>query len=133
MAVGEVETRSRELLLDSDYRCEGILAADSRGTCQRSRVFRAARGGKAQGMTEQEIRAMKKEARELRKCLENLTMTVRQFIHLLDSEMKNPSDVARGRRIAKLQNSLEWVNDHARFLTLREDLIKPKKMKPIVE
>jgi len=84
-------------------------------------------------MTEQEIRAMKKEARELRKCLENLTMTVRQFIHLLDSEMKNPSDVARGRRIAKLQNSLEWVNDHARFLTLREDLIKPKKMKPIVE
>ncbi len=37
--------------------------------------------------TDRQIRALKKEASELRKCLEHLTMSVRQYAAWMDSEM----------------------------------------------
>lgn len=86
---------------------------------------------KSEPLTEPQIKALKKETRELRKGLEALTMAVRQFSAWLDIEMRKPSDAKRGSRIAKVLNSLEYINDSLRFGTLREDFRKPKKMKPI--
>lgn len=55
----------------------------------------------------------KKEARELRKHLKVITEGVVQFLQWLDAEMKKPSSVERGQRIAQAAGALELANDQA--------------------
>lgn len=59
-----------------------------------------------------------KQGRNLRANLEMLTNTVIEFVAYLDAEMKMPSTVERGRRIAKIRNALVFNNDRARHFGL---------------
>jgi hypothetical protein len=67
------------------------------------------------------LRQARSEARKLRDSLTTLTTTVMQILGHLDNEMKKPSTVARGRRIAVLCNHLEIANDSARYFGLGID------------
>ncbi len=68
-----------------------------------------------------------KECKKLRKYLQDLTKNVKVCLNALDEEMKKPSDVERGRRIAKICNALEMANDQARYFGLGIDYRKDKK------
>ncbi len=68
-----------------------------------------------------------KSRNELKKHLVDLTNAVMKSIEVLDVEMKSPSDVDRGRRIAKICNYLEMANDSARYFGLGIDYRKDKK------
>ncbi len=56
------------------------------------------------------------------RALKALTRDVRAFLLLLDGEMKKPSTVERGKKIAALSNALELANDKVRRFTLNESL-----------
>lgn len=64
--------------------------------------------------------AEKRKTRELRKHLRDLTETVRRCLIALDAEMKEPSTVQRGSRIAAISNALNLQNDIARRFGLGE-------------
>lgn len=66
-------------------------------------------------MNEPTIRDVMRQLRERTKYLRNLTVQVEQFLALMDSEMKKPSDAERGRRIARACNALEMANDGAKL------------------
>lgn len=57
--------------------------------------------------------AERRKARELKKHLRDLTATVSQCLAALDAEMKEPSTVQRGSRIANISNALNLQNDIA--------------------
>ena len=59
-----------------------------------------------------------KAERELRKHLRDLITTCEATIAALDTEMKKPSDVNRGKRIAALCNALEMQKDVAKHFGL---------------
>jgi hypothetical protein len=59
--------------------------------------------------------------RELKKYLRDLTDAVRLHVQLLDEEMLRPADHERGKRVARLSNDLELVNDRARYFALGVD------------
>lgn len=61
------------------------------------------------------------DARKLRKSLKELTSYVKDFLVLLDHEMRKPSSVERGRRIGELARKLELKNDMVRRYTLELD------------
>lgn len=62
----------------------------------------------------QDLAQSKRELRETRKHLKDLTGTVEAFLRLLDVEMRSPSNPARGSRIADLANKLNLANDIAK-------------------
>lgn len=68
----------------------------------------------------------KREIRNLKKHLKELTTTVRRCIDALDAELQKPSSVERGSRIAAITNALELANDSARHFGLGEPLKKGK-------
>jgi len=79
-----------------------------------------------------EIKELKKTIRKQREALEKLTTSNIQFINWIDAEMKRPSDVERGKRVAQATNSLELVNDGVMHFTLdysfkKINLLKGKK------
>jgi len=65
--------------------------------------------------------------KKMRNALVVLTEAVKKHVAALDAEMKLPSDIERGKRIAKLINALELDNDAARYLTLNVDYRRDKK------
>jgi hypothetical protein len=67
------------------------------------------------------LRQARSEARKLRDSLTTLTTTVLNFLGHLDREMKKPSTVERGERIAVLCNAVEMANDSARYFGLGID------------
>jgi hypothetical protein len=67
------------------------------------------------------------EARKLRSHLNELTAAVGKHLRALDAEMKKPSDVERGKRIAALANDLDLANDRARYFGLGVDYRRDKK------
>jgi hypothetical protein len=71
--------------------------------------------------------AWKREAIKQRKALVEVTESVHAFLRALDDEMKTPSTAERGRRVAQLSNTLELVNDHARYFALGVDYRTAKK------
>lgn len=73
---------------------------------------------------------MQTDTRKLKHALVTLTKEVATFLLILDREMRGPSTVERGKRIAAISNSLEMVNDKIRFFTLNEDWRKIKGAKP---
>lgn len=76
---------------------------------------------------QQEIKALKRQNRELKKHLKDLTILVSNYLKNLDVVMKEPSTVERGRKIANLANSLDFFNDSARYFGLGVDFRKDKK------
>ncbi len=68
-----------------------------------------------------ELRAARKQVKELREYLAILVTNVEATLTLLDAEMAKPSDVERGRRIAKLINGLEMAKDRAKRFGLKID------------
>lgn len=61
-----------------------------------------------------ELRRKKHELRAMKKHLRDLSAVVGQCVTALDAEMKQPSTVARGSRIANITNALQLQNDIAR-------------------
>ena len=68
-----------------------------------------------------------KEERKLRKHLKRLTNDILLFLDALDKEMKKPSTSERGKRIAKLCNSMDMENDEARYFGLGVDFRRDNK------
>ena len=63
------------------------------------------------------------------KSLRALVENVQAVIRWLDAEMVKPSDVNRGRRIAKVTNALEMEIDKIRYFTLGVDYRTDNKRK----
>jgi hypothetical protein len=77
--------------------------------------------------TDPKTRAAAAEIRKYRNSLVAVTNAVRTFLHALDGEMKLPSTVDRGKRIAALCNQLEMANDNARYFGLGIDFRMDRK------
>ena len=65
-----------------------------------------------------------KEEREIKRCLLDLVTTVERYLTHLDKEMKQPSALERGQRIADLSNKLELSKDLAKRFGLGITLSK---------
>lgn len=63
---------------------------------------------------------LRREVRDLKKTLREHAEVCRKVIAALDIEMKKPSDMERGKRIAKIVGALEFTNDRARYFQLGE-------------
>lgn len=63
---------------------------------------------------------VKRELRNLRAHLRDLVECARVSIAALDEEMKKPSTVERGKRIAKITNYLEMAKDRTRMFGLHK-------------
>lgn len=59
-----------------------------------------------------------KEVRDLKRRLRALTLSVMEFLRLLDAEAKRINEQSHGQRLAELANSLEVANDQARYFGL---------------
>lgn len=66
-------------------------------------------------------------AARYRKDLKKLTEGVTEFLARLDHTMKQPSSVERGRKIARLCNALEILNDCMRYGALEINFRTDKK------
>lgn len=72
---------------------------------------------------------MERAAAHYRRSLKKLTESVIAFLGQIDVLMKQPSSDERGRKIARLCNSIEMINDGIRYSTLGVDFRKDKKSK----
>ena len=81
-------------------------------------------------MCTSELKAEKRKVRELRKHLKNLTAMTAAAIKALDAEMAKPSDLGRGKRIAKITNALEMQKDIAVKFGLKPNEAIRKKEPP---
>src|SRR3990167_5402526 len=77
--------------------------------------------------SDKDVRAAKKEFRNLKEHLTNLTVSVRNFLVMFDREMKSEKSPDRGKKMAKLANELEFYNDEARYFGLGIDYRKDEK------
>jgi len=68
-----------------------------------------------------------------KKELIKLTEIVAKTLTAIDAEMKNPSTVERGKRIAKICNQLEMTNDSVMRFGLGYGWKKISSLKPGVE
>ena len=60
-----------------------------------------------------DVKAIKKQSREYKKYLKELSEAVTRALNALDLEMRQPSSLDRGRRIGQICNSLNYSNDMA--------------------
>jgi hypothetical protein len=81
------------------------------------------------GDSQAELREVKRENRELKKYLLSVSTVVAQSVAVLDAEMKQPSTVERGKRIAAVANMLEHANDSMMHFGLKLDFDKIKRLK----
>ena len=65
-----------------------------------------------------DIKAIKKQAREYKKALTELSDAVVTALNVLDIEMRQPSSPKRGEKIAQIANALNLKNDIVRRFTL---------------
>ena len=68
--------------------------------------------------THAESKALRAECKQLRKDLRMLVSSCEQVIDALDTEMKKPSSLERGKRIAKMCNFLTFQKDSAKHFGL---------------
>jgi len=61
------------------------------------------------------------EQKALWKQFKKHTDFVKDYLVLIDDEMRKPSSESRGKRIAELSNKLQMANDSARRVTLELD------------
>jgi hypothetical protein len=69
----------------------------------------------------------KKQARNYKKHLKDLTINVGRCLKAIDETMRMPESKDRGSRIAKICNALEMANDRARYFGLNIDYRTDKK------
>jgi len=74
-----------------------------------------------------DIKAIKKQSREYKKYLKELTEAVTRALNALDIEMRQPSSPERGKRIGQICNSLNYSNDMALHFGLGLPLKKAAK------
>lgn len=72
---------------------------------------------------------IERENSKSKKALKELSDAVLLFLDWIDNEMRKPSDVTRGKRIAQACNSLDMINDGIRFNCLGVDFRKDDKRK----
>lgn len=65
-----------------------------------------------------DIKAIKKQAREYKKALLELSDAVVVALNVLDTEMRQPSSPRRGEKIGRIANALNLQNDMVRHFTL---------------
>jgi hypothetical protein len=65
-----------------------------------------------------DIKAIKKQAREYKKALLELSDAVVVALNVLDIEMRQPSSPRRGEKIGLIANTLNYQNDMVRHFTL---------------
>lgn len=80
--------------------------------------------------TDPALLAERRKSRELGKYLRELTRVVLEHLSEIDKEMRGPSTLERGRRIAALCNQLELANDRARHFGLGDSLKKRQPRSP---
>ena len=66
---------------------------------------------------------------ELKKYVEDTTLSTIRLIAAIDAEMKRPSDNERGKRIARIANALDMANDALMHFGLGYSFAKIKKLK----
>jgi hypothetical protein len=79
----------------------------------------------------EEARKNRKEALKYRKALKELVDGVNIAIEAMDVEMKKPSTLERGKKVARICNFLDYKKDEVRFFTLGEKLDLEKVRKKI--
>jgi hypothetical protein len=62
---------------------------------------------------------MRRDLRETRRLLRDLTRTVDRALSILDAEMRGPSTVERGERVAAIANGLDLQNQIAKRFGVR--------------
>jgi len=67
-----------------------------------------------------------RECRSVKRWLKQLIESTTTCLEALDQEMRNPSDVERGRRIARICNHLEMEKDQAKLFGLKQKLTRTK-------
>ena len=70
--------------------------------------------------------ADRREMKKLHKSLEALVSACEQSISALDKEMRAPSTVERGKRIAKISNFLDFEKDRSKHFGLGKPLRREK-------
>jgi predicted oxidoreductase len=80
---------------------------------------------------EEEARKNRKEVLKYRKDLKELVTLIDAALTAIDVEMKKPSTMERGKKIARICNALEFKKDEVRFFTLGEKLNLKKVRKKI--
>jgi len=71
---------------------------------------------------ETEAKQNRKEALKYRKALKELVDSINKALEAIDIEMKKPSTMERGKKIAAICNFLDRAKDVVRFFTLDEKL-----------
>lgn len=64
-------------------------------------------------------RLVTRQLRERTRYLRSLVVTVDQFLTWMDVEMKKPTSLERGKRIAQAMNSLDLANQSVKRFALR--------------
>jgi hypothetical protein len=72
----------------------------------------------------------RREIRNLRKHLKNLSLNVTACLRAIDLEMHAPSTPERGKKIAIICNALDMANDQTRYFALGVDYRADKKSAP---
>jgi hypothetical protein len=76
-----------------------------------------------------EIKSLRKENRELKRFLLSLTTVIADAVNALDVEMKKPPTREHGRRIAAINNILQYANDSAMHFGLKMDCPAMRRLK----
>ena len=76
-----------------------------------------------------EVKSLRKENRELKKFLLNLTTVIADAVNALDLEINKPPSREHSRRIAAINNMLEYANDSAMHFGLKLDFSAIKRLK----
>jgi len=79
------------------------------------------------------LKDWKREAKKKKKALKQLSGCVSSFLVSLDTLMNEPESYERGRKFARIANTLDRANDEARYFELGVDHRKDeKKHDPLV-
>jgi len=80
-----------------------------------------------------DIRTIKRHAKENAKALKELSAAVTIAINGIDLAMKGPSTPERGKQISQIMNALDFANDRARYFHLGVDWRTDKKVQRVIK
>jgi hypothetical protein len=76
-----------------------------------------------------EVKSLRRQNRELKRFLLSLATVIADAVNALDVEMKKPPTREHGRRIAAINNILEYANDSAMHFGLKMGFPAMKRLK----
>jgi hypothetical protein len=77
----------------------------------------------------EEVKSLRRQNRELKRFLLNLTTITADCINALDLEMNKPPSREHGRRIAAINNMLQYANDSAMHFGLKMGFPAMRRLK----